>query len=115
VKNRVGVEKVDIHKNGAILGDRKCLGDPRKSFVGHSDATQFGTSSSRRVFQQPLAQSHTEHSRNTAEPNLPDYGQSEPYCLFAPTLVATPPRTAGFGNRHRLEINGKIGLHRAAE
>jgi hypothetical protein len=36
-----------------ILGDRKCLGDPRKSFVGHSDATQFGTSSSRRVFQQP--------------------------------------------------------------
>jgi hypothetical protein len=22
-----------------------------------------------------------------------------------------PPRTAGFGNRHRLELNGKIGLH----
>ena len=76
VRTGVGVEKVDIHKNGVILGDRKCLGDPRKSFVGHSDATQFGTSSSRRVFQQPLAQSHTEHSRNTAEPNLPDYGQS---------------------------------------
>jgi hypothetical protein len=35
----VGVEKVDIHKNGVILGDRKCLGDPRKSFVGHPDAT----------------------------------------------------------------------------
>jgi hypothetical protein len=49
----VGVEKVDIHKNGVILGDRKCLCDPRKSFVGHPDATQFGTSSSRRVFQQP--------------------------------------------------------------
>src|SRR6266849_6537523 len=31
------------------------LGDPRKSFVGHPDATQFGTSSSRRVFQQPQA------------------------------------------------------------
>ena len=47
---------VDIHKNGVILGDRKCLGDPRKSFVGHPDATQFGTSSSRRVFQQPQLQ-----------------------------------------------------------
>jgi PIN domain nuclease of toxin-antitoxin system len=43
----VGVEKVDTHKNGVILGDRKCLGDPRKSFVGHPDATQFGTSSRR--------------------------------------------------------------------
>jgi len=35
----VGVEKVDIDKNGAILGDRKCPGDPRKSFLGHPDAT----------------------------------------------------------------------------
>jgi len=24
------------------------------------------------------------------------------------------PRTAGFGNRDRFELNGKIGLHRAA-
>jgi hypothetical protein len=23
-----------------------------------------------------------------------------------------PPRTAGFGNRDRFELNGKIGLHR---
>ena len=45
---------------------------------------------------------------------VPSDGQSAPYCPFAPTLVATPPRTAGFGNRQRLEINGKIGLHRAA-
>jgi hypothetical protein len=43
----VGVEKVDIHKNGVILGDRKCLGDQRKSFVGHPDATLFVTSSRR--------------------------------------------------------------------
>jgi hypothetical protein len=35
----VHVEKVDIHKNGVILGDRKCLDNPRKSFVGHPDAT----------------------------------------------------------------------------
>jgi hypothetical protein len=39
-------------------------------------------------------------------------GQSAPYCLFAPTGVAMPPRTAGFGNRDRFELNGKIGLHR---
>ena len=25
-----------------------------------------------------------------------------------------PPRKAGFGNRDRFELNGKIGLHRAA-
>jgi hypothetical protein len=25
-----------------------------------------------------------------------------------------PPRTAGFCNRDRFELNGKIGLHRAA-
>jgi hypothetical protein len=49
----VDVEKLDIHKNDVIWGDRKCLRDPRKSFVGHPDATQFGTSSRRRVFQQP--------------------------------------------------------------
>jgi hypothetical protein len=41
-----------------------------------------------------------------------DYGQSAPYCLFAPTGVAIPPRTAGFGNRDRFELNGKIGLLR---
>jgi hypothetical protein len=37
----VGVEKLDIRKNGMILGDRKCLGGPRKSFVGHPDVTHF--------------------------------------------------------------------------
>jgi hypothetical protein len=31
----VGVEKV------VILGHRKCLGDRRKSFVAHPDATPF--------------------------------------------------------------------------
>jgi hypothetical protein len=25
-----------------------------------------------------------------------------------------PPLTAGFGNRDRFELNGKVGLHRAA-
>jgi hypothetical protein len=39
VINRAGIEKADIHKNGVILGDKKCLGGPRKSFVRHPDAT----------------------------------------------------------------------------
>ena len=32
----------------------------------------------------------------------------------APTGVAMPPRTAGFGNLDRFELNGRIGLHGAA-
>jgi hypothetical protein len=32
----------------------------------------------------------------------------------SPTGVAMTPRIAGFGNRDRFELNGKIGLHRAA-
>jgi hypothetical protein len=32
----------------------------------------------------------------------------------SPTGAAMPPRTAGFGKRDRFELNGKIGLHRAA-
>jgi hypothetical protein len=32
----------------------------------------------------------------------------------APTGVAMAPRTTGFGDRDRFELNGKIGLHRAA-
>jgi hypothetical protein len=37
----VGVEELDIRKNGMILGDRKYLGGPRKLFVEHPDVTQF--------------------------------------------------------------------------
>jgi hypothetical protein len=32
----------------------------------------------------------------------------------APTGVAIRLRSAGFGNRDRFELNGKIGLHRVA-
>jgi len=34
----VAVEKLEISEIRTNLGDRKCLGDPRKSFVGHPDA-----------------------------------------------------------------------------
>jgi hypothetical protein len=41
----VAVEKLDIHKNGMILGDGKWSVTPYKSFMGHPDATLFWTSS----------------------------------------------------------------------
>jgi hypothetical protein len=53
----VGVEKLDIPENQDNLGDRKCPDDPRKSFIGHSDAMQFLQICDKRVFQQPLANS----------------------------------------------------------
>jgi hypothetical protein len=31
----VVVEKLDISEIKGILGDRKCLAEPRKSFMGH--------------------------------------------------------------------------------
>jgi hypothetical protein len=34
VKNPVGVEKLHFPQNNEKLGDRKCPGKPRKSFVG---------------------------------------------------------------------------------
>jgi hypothetical protein len=37
----VAVEKLEISETRHKFGDRKCLGDPCKSFVGHPDAIQF--------------------------------------------------------------------------
>jgi hypothetical protein len=37
------------------LGDRKCLGDPRKSLIGHPDAISFSRISGFGLFQQPQA------------------------------------------------------------
>jgi hypothetical protein len=49
----VGVEKVHFPQNSKNLGDRKCLGKLRKSFVGHPDAILFLLISREGVFQQP--------------------------------------------------------------
>jgi hypothetical protein len=51
----VAVEKLGFPKIIANSGDRKCLCDPRKSFVGHPDALRFWQISRKRVFQQPQA------------------------------------------------------------
>jgi hypothetical protein len=41
MKSGVAVEKLGISEIRANLGDGKCLGDPRRSFVGHPDAILF--------------------------------------------------------------------------
>jgi hypothetical protein len=47
------VEKVDFPQNSENLGDTKCLGKPRKSFLGHPSAILFLLISREGVFQQP--------------------------------------------------------------
>jgi hypothetical protein len=49
----VGVEKLHFRQNSENLGDRKCLGKPRTSFVGHPSAKFLQPFSDERVFQQP--------------------------------------------------------------
>jgi hypothetical protein len=49
----VGVEKLNISEISENFGERKCLNEQRKSFVGHPDAIQFLQMSGQRVFQQP--------------------------------------------------------------
>jgi hypothetical protein len=49
----VGVEKVHFPQNNEKLGDGKCLGKPRKSFVGHPNAILCLRISWEGVFHQP--------------------------------------------------------------
>ena len=49
----MGVEKVAFLKKLPELGDRKCPGDPRESFIAHPDTILFLRFSLSRVFQQP--------------------------------------------------------------
>jgi hypothetical protein len=46
----VAVEKLHFLQNSRNLGDRKCLGKSRKSFVGHPDAILFFANFLRRSF-----------------------------------------------------------------
>jgi hypothetical protein len=51
----LAVEKLHFLQNSRNLGDRKCLGKPRKSFVGLPSAKFFRQVLRDRVFQQPQA------------------------------------------------------------
>ena len=52
-KSGVGVEKVHFSQNNEELGDRKCLGKSRESFVVHPNAILFSRILREGVFQQP--------------------------------------------------------------
>jgi hypothetical protein len=51
----VAVEKLHFSQNSENFGDRKCLGRPRKSFVGLPNAKFFRPVLRERVFQHPQA------------------------------------------------------------
>jgi hypothetical protein len=55
----VGVEKVHFSQNNEDLGDRKCLGKPRESFVVHPNAILFSRILQEGIFQQPRLFSST--------------------------------------------------------
>jgi hypothetical protein len=57
----VGVEKLYFLQNSKNLGDRKCLGKPRKPFVGLPNAKVFRPILRDRVFQQPRLFSPINH------------------------------------------------------
>jgi hypothetical protein len=61
----VAVEKLHFLQNSKNLGDRKCLGKLRKSFVGHPDTILFSRISLERVFQHPRLVSTVVPSRAT--------------------------------------------------
>ena len=48
----MAVEKLDLSENRPKRSDRKCIGDRRRSFIGHPDATHFRRKFCERVFQQ---------------------------------------------------------------
>src|SRR5205814_1885019 len=58
-KSGVAVEKVDLSENRPKRSDQKCIGDQRKSFIGHPDATHFRRKLCERVFQQLQAMTLT--------------------------------------------------------
>jgi hypothetical protein len=71
----VAVEKLHFLQNSKNLGDRKCLGKLRKSFVGHPDTILFSRISRERVFQHPRLITTVEeqpHERALASRELGD-------------------------------------------
>jgi len=59
----VAVEKVAFLEKLPKLGDRKCPGEPRESFIAHPDAILFSQFSREGVFQQPQAITPTTKDR----------------------------------------------------
>jgi len=75
------VEKLHFLQNSKNLGDRKCLGKLRKSFVGHPDTILFSRISRERVFQHPQTFTLRTRFDSTAHTDcfrVADYSRSGP-------------------------------------
>src|SRR5713101_6199624 len=68
MKTGVAVEKLDLSENRPKRSDQKCIGDRRKSFIGHPDATHFRRKFCERVFQQLQAITLTTQGFRKASP-----------------------------------------------
>jgi len=64
----VGAEKIHLPQNSQNLGDRKCLGKLRKSFVGLPDAILFLRILQERVFQQAITLDHSDRKGDFSKP-----------------------------------------------
>jgi hypothetical protein len=62
--SEVGVEKVDFSENGLEMGDQKCIGRRRKSFVRHPCGMFFERDFWERVFQQPQSEALIERFKS---------------------------------------------------
>src|SRR6266487_1903219 len=67
----VAVEKLDLSDNRPKRGDQKCIGDRRKSFIGHPDATHFRRKFCERVFQQLRLLTTVEKNSFSAKGKVP--------------------------------------------
>jgi hypothetical protein len=71
-------------KTQVKFGDRKCLSEPDKSFVGHPEAIRFLRILARRVFQQPQAESLIGQAQpNDITPTKPQTGQKQDHGLIS--------------------------------
>src|SRR2546425_13322998 len=84
----MAVEKLHFLQNSKNLGDRKCLGKLRKSFVGHPDTILFSRISRKRVFQHPQAITPSSASRS-------DWCLSRSTTGLSFTAKPSPASTAG--------------------
>jgi len=103
----VAVEKLHFLQNSKNLGDRKCLGKLRKSFVGHPDTILFSRISRERVFQ------HRQAITVRREKALVHSGRKDP-----PGNWIAPPgsnRSGGGGNKAAGASGGEGRIRRLGE
>src|ERR1019366_8822288 len=93
----VGVEKLHFRQNSRNLEDRKCLGKPRTSLIGHPEAILFLRISRVGVFQQPQALALIMQVRLRSPAAIWQKTGSAPAC--PPPTCPTLPHRADFRTR----------------